>query len=256
MSDSPLRATVMIPAFNEEASLGSTLASLHEAFEQRRFEDFEILVIDDGSSDQTAALAEEWSRRSRRVRLVRHPVNLGLGEVYRTAITSARGDLLAVFPADGQFDASDLVTVVEAGQSHDLVLGDLDDSRRAILSRLLHWIEGLLVTLLLGPIPHVHGLFAFRRERVVGLPLAIHGRGWQVVTEIVARLWRQGCSHVRVRTNLHPRAHGTSRAVSLRAIWSNASQLIAVRAALQSSPRCEASVPPHGPMSGREGGRS
>jgi glycosyltransferase involved in cell wall biosynthesis len=243
MSDASPRATVVVPAFNEERSLGSTLAGLHEAFKQSHFEDFEILVVDDGSSDRTAAVAEEWSQRSPQVRLVRHPINQGLGEAYRTAIATARGDLLAVFPADGQFDAADLVTVVEAGQTHDLVLGDLDVSQRPAASRLLHWIEWRLVGLLLGPMPPVHGLFAFRRDLVVGLPLASRGRGWQVVTEIVARLWRQGASCVRVRTRLHPRAYGSSRAISLSAIWSNASQLFAVRTALRSTPRRNAVAP-------------
>ena len=71
-------------------------------------DDFEIVVVDDGSRDRTAEVVRELSQRYPEVRLVQHPVNLGYGAAVWTGITSGQKEFIFYTDADGQFDITEL----------------------------------------------------------------------------------------------------------------------------------------------------
>ncbi len=92
--------SVIIPAFNEEARLPATLHAIIEYLEQACPRAYEILVVDDGSSDRTAALAEEISRQHAQVRVLRNPGNRGKGYSVRHGMLEARGEWALFTDAD------------------------------------------------------------------------------------------------------------------------------------------------------------
>lgn len=89
--------TVVIPAFNEEAALGQTLSQLKKALADIG-QTYEILVVDDGSTDGTAGIA-----KSAQVRVLSHPINSGYGHSLLTGIEAARYDTIAIVDADGTY---------------------------------------------------------------------------------------------------------------------------------------------------------
>lgn len=91
--------SVVIPAYNEESRLGPSLNRISEYLD-RRSEDYEILVVDDGSTDGTRALAEEVARRHSRIRCIAQPKNLGKGAAVRVGMTLAKGDWILMTDAD------------------------------------------------------------------------------------------------------------------------------------------------------------
>lgn len=100
------KLSVLIPAYNESAGIGRTLEELITYVDM---EETEIIVVDDGSTDNTADIAREFPA----VRLIRHGVNKGYGTAIKTATRAAVGEIVAWYDADGQHRPEDLKKVVD-----------------------------------------------------------------------------------------------------------------------------------------------
>jgi glycosyltransferase involved in cell wall biosynthesis len=117
------RVSVVVPAYNEDRYLGSCLASLLQA----PAEDFEIVVVDDGSSDRTGAIAAEWAGRDARIRIVRNDSNCGLPRTLNRGFDEARGEILTWISGDnwaGPNFVAGLRGELDANPEIDIVYGD------------------------------------------------------------------------------------------------------------------------------------
>jgi dolichol-phosphate mannosyltransferase len=226
------RLTVVLLAYNEVESLEPTATELLAALRASGVPG-DLLVVDDGSTDGTGALADRLAADHAEVRVVHHPTNLGLGGGYRTGFREARGEYLSFFPADGQFPASILADFLPRMASADLVLGYLSEQRPTMLGRTLSRAERLLYRILLGPMPRFQGVLMLRRSLLEGLPLRSEGRGWGVCMELVLRVARGPSRVVSVPTPIRPRRSGASKVQNLATILSNLRQVLALRGALR-----------------------
>ena len=116
---------IIIPAFNEERSILSTIERLRGAWTSNGGVGTTIIVVDDGSSDETGALAREAGAD----RVIRHPTNLGLGAAVRTGLKAARladADVVVKIDADGQHEPADIARLIRPilDNEADLVYGD------------------------------------------------------------------------------------------------------------------------------------
>jgi len=112
--------SILVPAYGEERTIEQVL--------RRALElglDCEIIVVDDGSSDATAAVVERVAAASPQVRLIRHQRNRGKGAAVRTAIAASRGDIVLVQDADLEYDPRDIPRLIEPLQAGvaDVVYG-------------------------------------------------------------------------------------------------------------------------------------
>lgn len=92
--------SIIIPAYNEQRRLPATLSNVYE-YLQSRGEPFEIIVVDDGSHDETADVVEKYSQTRPEVRLISYQPNQGKGYAVRSGIMAAKGTLLLIDDADG-----------------------------------------------------------------------------------------------------------------------------------------------------------
>lgn len=115
-----IQLTVVIPAFNEERRLGSSLEKVVSFLELRR-EPFEVLVVDDGSRDTTAEVAKAFS--SRRVRVIRLAENRGKGAAIRTGVLASRGRWVLLSDADLSTPIEDLEKLETQTTEAPVVLG-------------------------------------------------------------------------------------------------------------------------------------
>ncbi len=127
MSGNAAATSVVIPAFNEAASIGAVVAGLRGAASWR-----EILVVDDGSQDETAASAEAAGAR-----VLRHPYNKGNGAAVKTGIRAAGGDFILIIDADGQHPPSDALRLVDRLTLYDLAVGARSSKTQASAARRL-----------------------------------------------------------------------------------------------------------------------
>lgn len=217
-------------AFNEAGNLEEVAREIRTSLD-RLGQRAEILVVDDGSTDGTGAIADGLASTLRDVRVVHHAPNGGLGAVYRTGFAQARGDLITFFPADGQFPASILEAFVPAMEGHDMVLGYVP-RRDSLVGRLLSGAERVAYRVLLGPMPLFQGVFMVRREALARITLRSEGRGWAIVMELLARAARTGWRMRSLPTTIRLRRSGVSKVQNVRTIWSNLLQVVALRGRL------------------------
>lgn len=200
--------SVVIPAFNEGASIGLLVAELREAARWH-----EILAIDDGSPDDTGQRAAEAGAR-----VIRHPYNKGNGAAVKTGIRHATGTFVLIIDGDGQHRPLDAVRLVSALDTYDLVVGARSPRTQAGLTRRLgnSALNRIASYLAQQPIPDLtSGLRVARRayllEFVHLLPngfstpttttLAFMKAGYSVRFEPIEADRRQGASHIRLASD-------------------------------------------------------
>jgi glycosyltransferase involved in cell wall biosynthesis len=222
------RLSVAVMAFDEGNSLDGFLAEMSGEMEKLGIT-HEILIIDDGSTDQTPDVSRSWAERNPRIRIASHPRNLGLGEVYRTGFRNCRGDYITFFPADGQFSPTIIGGYLGKILQADLVLGYTGAKKRDLLSALLSRAERILFRLLIGSLPDFQGVIMFRRSLLDRIELKSTGRGQVIMLELIAKAVRAGCAIERQEIAILPRKEGKSKVNTLRNVWANAVQLVRLR---------------------------
>ena len=111
--------SIILPAFNEAATIDEVLRGILEIAPTRRpDESWEVLVVDDGSSDETASIAERDG-----VRVIRHPYNIGNGAAVKTGIRESKGEILVLMDADGQHRPEEIPKLLDALEHHVMVVG-------------------------------------------------------------------------------------------------------------------------------------
>src|SRR5687767_9378945 len=91
--------SIVIPAYNEQKRLGSTQIEVIE-YLKTQFNDFEIIYVDDGSTDETHKLLLEYQHQNAEVKILRHKVNYGKGRAVRTGLAAAKGKLVLFSDVD------------------------------------------------------------------------------------------------------------------------------------------------------------
>ena len=156
----PAAISLVIPAFNEGPVIGDVVAALRAAAPWR-----EVLVVDDGSTDDTAVAAAAAGAR-----VVTHPYNKGNGAAVKSGIRAAIGDWVLISDGDGQHQPADILRLAERLGTYDLVVGARRASQQATAGRRLGnaVLYAFASYLTERPIPDLtSGLRAARREHLL-----------------------------------------------------------------------------------------
>jgi glycosyltransferase involved in cell wall biosynthesis len=119
---SPSELSIFFPAFNEQENVAYMIEQASKVAD-RLVDRWEVIVVDDGSTDRTADIVREIVLRDPRVRLVSHEVNSGFGQALRTGISASRYDWVFYTDCDGQFDLCQLEEALELAGDADIVSG-------------------------------------------------------------------------------------------------------------------------------------
>ena len=186
-----MKLVIQIPCYNESGTLGRTLRDLPSSIPH--VDELQILVIDDGSSDDTAQQARSAGGD---IRVVQHPYNIGNGAAVKTGIRHARGRVLVFMDADGQHDPGQVPEFLRACSRYDMVVGARGRGSQAGLHRsLANGLYNALASYVTGRRIHdlTSGFRAIRRDvarRFAGLL----PNGFSYPTTITLCLMRAGHS--------------------------------------------------------------
>ena len=223
-SERRVELSIVLPAYNEQGNIERALKSA-SATASRLASAHEIIVVDDGSSDDTAALVEAWSANDPTVRLVRHDVNRGYGEALRTGFREARLDLVFFTDSDNQFDLDELEAFLPWIDKVGVVAGYRHVRRDPLLRRAMaHAWNALVRVLFYVPVRDIDCAFKlFRRE--VFDQLDLEAVGAMVNTELMVKLGRSGVGVVEMGVTHYPRTAGTARGAHPKVILRAFSEL-------------------------------
>lgn len=208
--------SIVIPAFNEEQHLEQTVLGVIALLDSSIGRDSEILVFDDGSTDATAAIAEELSRRYPFIRSFHFEQNQGLGHVARRAIKEAGKDYIMWHTGDGSVDSQSLVPAIRAIGKADIIVTYLENQNdriwiRSGLSRSFVALYNVLFHLKLK---YYNGPSILPCE--VLRDLSIKSAGHEFWAEIMVRCLKLGLTYIEMPFVHNPPAENALASVRLR----------------------------------------
>lgn len=213
--------SVFFPTYNEENTIEKVVYDA-KIILQKIAQNWEILIVNDGSGDKTLQVARKIAQTDRRIRIVNHEVNRGYGAAFKSGFYSAKYSWIAFTDADGQFDFSEIVNFIEKQKetNADLVIGYYKkrsvSKTKIITSRLWE----LVVYLLFGL--HVKDIdcgFKLISKKVIDeIPRLESERGAFISSEFLIKAKKKGFKIVEVPVTHLPRRVGTGTGRNIKVI--------------------------------------
>lgn len=200
-----------ILAYNEEETLAEAVADVHRGLSGLGDREFEIILVDDGSTDRTVEIARELEAEYDVLRLIRHGRNLGPGSAILTGIRNSRHEVICFHAADQQLDFAEVSRFIPLLDDCDIVIGSRSGRPDYTRARLLtsHVYIALVHRLFgLHDYDDFNFLYLYRRELFDDMPIG--SDGVFMCTEIFVRALAAGARVAHVEARCLPRRVGVS----------------------------------------------
>jgi glycosyltransferase involved in cell wall biosynthesis len=210
--------SIFFPFWNEEQNIESVVKKTIPVA-QKVADKWEIIMVDDGSSDKTLEIAQKLQSQDPRLIAVSHERNRGYGAALKTGFEKARYNLIVFNDGDGQFDFSEVTKFLAKIEDADIVIGVRkkrhDNPFRHILMNLLKIWDFVFFGFRFRDIDC--GFKLFRREAVEKI-IPLRSEGAMITTEILAKAKKAGLKIVEVEVTHYPRIYGDQSGGNLRVI--------------------------------------
>lgn len=210
--------SIFFPFWNEEKNIERVVeAAIPVAAEYA--DKWEILMIDDGSSDKTYELAKQLEKKHKNLRAITHNPNRGYGSALREGFEKARYDTVVFTDGDGQFDFSELKKFVEAIPDADIVIGYRKKRRDKMIRHILMYMLKLWDFIFF----HFHfkdidcGFKMFKREALNQI-MPLRSEGAMITTEILAKATRKKLKITQVEVEHFPRKFGAQTGANIEVV--------------------------------------
>ena len=213
----PVSISVFFPCYNEQDNVARTVEQALAALKKLNA-DFEVIIVDDGSSDGTGRIADEIASRNSRVKVVRHPTNLGYGAALQSGFKAVAKKLVFYTDGDGQFDINEMPPLLPLMAQFDIVSCYRLNRQDNLIRKVNGWCWTKLVCLLFGmKIRDVDCAFKlYKREIFDNIKLS--SAGALIDTEILARAIHRGYTITQKGVHHYPRTAGAQTGANLMVI--------------------------------------
>ncbi len=211
--------SIIVPAYNEAGNIMAAISDVLWAASAAHLTAFEVIIVNDGSTDDTGEQASLWRLCHPNIRVVHHAQNRGLRAAYESGLASARHDYVTWAPGDGEMSPASLALIFRAIGTADLVVPyHGTPERRPWFRRLLTWGSTMQLNWLLG-----HRLHYYQGPAVYPTKLARRlprtESGFFCMAEMLAWALEEGLSYTLVPLEHQERQYGASKAISWSKIW-------------------------------------
>lgn len=209
--------SIVLPAYNEEANAARAVEQV-SAVAQQLGMDYEIILVNDGSSDRTGEIGRELAQRIPNFQLVEHYPNRGYGGSLKAGFAAATKELIAFVPADNQFDFGEINLLLERIEEADIVSGHRAERQDTFIRRFNAFGWNMTVRLLFGYLCRDIdcGFKLFRREILEHVTIVSNGA--MIDTELLAGAKARGYRITDVEVTHLPRVIGEATGANVKVI--------------------------------------
>jgi glycosyltransferase involved in cell wall biosynthesis len=209
--------SVFSPCYNEGGNIEKLVRDANQ-FLPSIAADYEIIVIDDGSTDKTAAITKELSDEDPHVRVIRHETNKGYGATLRTGFKNSTKDHIFFVDGDNQFDIKELSSLIPYIKDYEIVVGYRIKRQDNFMRQLNTWGFNLFVRMIFGlKIKDLNCAFKiFRREVIENVQM--ESTGAFINAEILIGAIKRGYKIKEVGVSHYPRQCGSQTGANPRVI--------------------------------------
>jgi len=226
--------SVFFPCYNEQQNVARTVESALAVLEKLDA-DFEVIIVDDGSSDKTGPIADEIAGRDDRVKVVHHAHNLGYGAALQSGFKAARKEFVFYTDGDGQFDMHEMPPLLPLMEEYDIVSCYRLNRRDPLIRKINAWCWTKLVCLLFGlKLRDIDCAFKLYRREVFD-HIDLSSTGALIDAEILARAVRKGYRVTQEGVHHYPRTAGTQTGARFRVIFRAFKELFELRSRIRSA---------------------
>jgi len=210
--------SIFFPFWNEEKNIGKVVISAIPVVQQVA-EKWEILIIDDGSSDKTLEIAKNIEKANQNIRVITHIPNRGYGAALREGLENSKYSKIVFTDGDGQFDFSEVVKFIEKIDKNDLVIGFREKRRDNIIRHLLMNMLKVWNFVFFGfYFRDVDCGFKMFKKDAVSRLMPLRSEGAMISTEILVKAKRKKLKVSEVGVNHYPRKFGEQNGSNLSVI--------------------------------------
>lgn len=212
-----MNLTVFFPCYNEEANLERVVKEAFY-FLPKMTDDFEILIINDGSMDKTGQIAANLARENKKIRVFHHKKNKGYGAALKTGFKNSKKDLVFFTDGDGQFDIKELAKLTPYNTQYDIVTGYRTRRRDPIIRRINANLWNFLINIIFGiGVRDINCAFKLFQRKIFDT-LDIKSDGAFINAEIFAQAKRKGYKIKEVGVSHYPRKEGRQTGANVKVI--------------------------------------
>jgi glycosyltransferase involved in cell wall biosynthesis len=210
--------TVVLPAHNEEGNIRNTVDSC-VSYLEKNLGDYEVVVVNDGSSDRTREIVAGISSTNPNVVLVNHEINMGYGSALRSGFDKASKDYIFFMDSDGQFDINDLDRLTPHAGADTAVIGYREDRADSYIRSLNAWLYSLYIYIIFGlRVKDMDCAFKIFPAGAYRAVRPIKSEGALFSAEFLIKLKREGFSFKEVPVRHFPRIFGSQTGANMRVI--------------------------------------
>ena len=234
------KLSIFFPMWNEEQyihrAVGAARAVCEALVADGRIGDYELIVVDDASTDATPALADEMAAADRHVRVVHHEVNRKLGGSLKSGFAAATGDVVLYTDADLPFEMAELVRALRVLDTYEVDMVSAyrldrtgEGPRRAVYS---FFYNGLVQLVFGTRVRDINFAFKLCRRRVLD-HVTLTSEGSFIDAELVIRAQRAGFQVLQIGVDYFPRTRGVSTLSSFGVIRAMVLEMLRLRRELK-----------------------
>ena len=231
-SVSNISISVFFPCYNEQDNLARVVQQALSILERLK-SDFEIIIVDDGSSDSTGQIADELAGQNDRVKVVHHGTNLGYGAALQSGFKAATKKLVFYTDGDGQFDINEMPPLLGLMEQYDIVSCYRLNRQDNLVRKINGWCWTKLVCLLFSmKIRDIDCAFKLYKREVFD-NIKLISTGALIDAEILARAVHKGYRVTQQGIHHYPRTAGAQTGANFRVILRAFKELLRLRSQIR-----------------------
>ena len=209
--------SIVILCYNEEGNIKIVIDDVFKTIEKMSVNDFEVIIVDDGSIDNSQKAIEGLMEKYPKIVLKSHSSNLGIGQAIRTGLLTADKENIVVIAGDGQFNLKDLVPHTNIKENTIVSFYRVDKGPytafRHFISNFNRWLNKYLLG---ADITDVNWVKIYKKANLRSIDLEL--KSSLVETEIVTKLLKKSISLEEYQTVYLPRLHGEPKGASFKVV--------------------------------------